>query len=101
MLAIVNRLWVRSVPGGPEMERREDGVATVRRMREADSGMRPTGYLLVSIVLLSIAGKLFVNLNEDPEVFIVFTTVFAVPGLYFLIAGGVAKGIAATRRAAR
>jgi hypothetical protein len=40
---------------------------------------------------------LFVNVNEDPEIFMVFTVVFTAPGLYLLIAGAVARGVALAR----
>jgi hypothetical protein len=52
----------------------------------------------VGAVLLAIGGMLFVNLNEDPEIFMVFTVAFAAPGLYLLIAGAVARGITLARR---
>ena len=55
-------------------------------------------YALVGTVLLAIGGMLFVNVNEDPETFMVFTVAFTAPGLYFLIAGAVAQGIGLTRR---
>lgn len=48
-------------------------------------------------VLLTIGGMLFVNLNEDPEIFMVFTVAFAAPGFYLLIAGAVARGMALAR----
>lgn len=58
----------------------------------------PFVYALVGTVLLAIGGMLFVNLNEDPEIFMVFTVVFTGPGLYLLLAGAVARGIAVARR---
>jgi len=58
----------------------------------------PLLYALVGTVLLAIGGMLFVNLNEDPEIFIVFTVVFTGPGLYLLLAGDVARGITLARR---
>jgi hypothetical protein len=61
-------------------------------MKNDAPGLLPAAYLLGSTILLSIAGKFFVNLNEDPEIFIVFTMVFTAPGLYLLIAGAVARG---------
>jgi hypothetical protein len=63
----------------------------------ADSA-KPFLYAISGTVLLAIGGMLFVNLNEDPEVFMVFTVVFTAPGLYLLIAGAVARGIFAARR---
>lgn len=57
----------------------------------------PTNYLLGGTVLLAIAGALFVNLNEDPETFAVFTMLAAGPALYMLIAGAVARGIEVAR----
>lgn len=54
-------------------------------------------HALVGTVLLAIGGMLFVNLNEDPEIFMVFTIVFTAPGLYLLIAGAVARGVALAR----
>jgi hypothetical protein len=61
-------------------------------------GLLPSTYALGATVLLSIGGILFVNLNEDPEIFMVFTMIFAVPGLYLLFAGAVARGIQMARR---
>lgn len=58
----------------------------------------PFLYSLVGTVLLAIGGMLFVNLNEDPEIFVVFTAVFTGPGLYLLLAGAVARGITLARR---
>lgn len=55
-------------------------------------------YALAGTVLLAIGGMLFVNLDEDPETFMVFTVAFAAPGLYLLIAGAVAHGIGLSRR---
>jgi len=63
----------------------------------ADS-VKPLLYALFGTVCLAIGGMLFVNLNEDPEIFMVFTVVFAAPGLYLLIAGAVAHGIFVARR---
>lgn len=66
---------------------------------QADPGAgAPSVRALVGTVLLGIGGLLFVNLNEDPEIFMVFTVVFTAPGLYFLIAGAVARGILLARR---
>ena len=64
----------------------------------------PTGgdkaplYALAGTILVAIGGMLFVNLDEDPEIFIVFSVIFAGPGLYLLIAGAVARGISIGRR---
>lgn len=58
----------------------------------------PLLYALVGTVLLAIGGMLFVNLNEDPELFMVFTVVFTGPGSYLLLAGAVARGITLARR---
>lgn len=55
-------------------------------------------HALVGTVLLAIGGMLFVNINEDPEVFAVFTVAFAAPGLYLIIAGAVERGITLARR---
>ena len=63
----------------------------------ADSA-KPFLYALSGTVFLAIGGMLFVNLNEDPEAFMIFTVVFAAPGLYLLIAGAVARGVALSRR---
>lgn len=63
----------------------------------ADS-FKPFLYAFFGTVFLAIGGLLFVNLNEDPEIFMVFTVAFAAPGLYLLIAGAVARGIFAARR---
>ena len=69
-----------------------------------DEPVRPRGtarnrpYALFGTVFLAIGGMLFVNLNEDPEAFMVFTVVFAAPGLYLVIAGAVARGIFVARR---
>ena len=61
-------------------------------------GTSPLGVLFVAMVLLGIASQLFVNLNEDPAIFIIFTLVFAAPGIFLLIAGAVAFGIQMARR---
>jgi hypothetical protein len=61
-----------------------------------DSG-KPTLYALTGTILLAVGGTLFVNLDEDPEVFIVLTVLFASPGLYLLIAGAVARGLSIGR----
>jgi hypothetical protein len=53
----------------------------------------PGGVLFVSMVLLAIAAELFLNLNEDPGIFIIFTLIFAAPGIFLLIAGAVAFGL--------
>lgn len=49
----------------------------------------PALYALAGTVLLAIGGMLFLNLHEDPEVFMVFTVLFTAPGLYLLVARGV------------
>jgi LPXTG-motif cell wall-anchored protein len=54
-------------------------------------------YALIGTVLLAIGGMLFVNLDEDPQTFIVLTVAFSAPGLYLLIAGAVARGVGMTR----
>jgi uncharacterized membrane protein len=61
-------------------------------------GLLPSTYALGATILLSIGGMLFLNLNEDPEIFMVFTMIFTVPGLYLLLAGAVARGIQMARR---
>jgi hypothetical protein len=56
----------------------------------------PTAPLLCAVVgtvLMAVGGMLFVNVNEDPEFFIVLTVAFTAPGLYMLITGAVAHGI--------
>jgi len=58
----------------------------------------PFLYAGVGTVLLAIGGMRFVNLNEDPEIFMVFTVVFTGPGLHLLLAGAVARGITMARR---
>ncbi len=58
----------------------------------------PFEHAFVGTVLLAIGGMLFVNLNEAPEIFMVLTVVFSAPGLYLLIAGAVAHGVALARR---
>jgi hypothetical protein len=58
----------------------------------------PFHHAFMGTVLLAIGGMLFVNLNEDPEIFMVFTVLFTAPGLYLLIAGAVAHGVALARR---
>lgn len=62
----------------------------------ADS-LKPSLYAVLGTVLLAIGGMLFVNLDEDPEIFMVFTVAFAAPGLYLLVAGAVARGILVSR----
>jgi hypothetical protein len=59
---------------------------------------KPFLYALFGTVLLAIGGMLFVNLDEDPEIFMVFTVGFVAPGLYLLISGAVARGIFVARR---
>ena len=49
--------------------------------------VKPLLYALAGTVLLAVGGMLFVNLDEDPELFMIFAVVFAAPGLYPLIAG--------------
>lgn len=66
-------------------------------MKNDAPGLLPIGALILSTFLLAIAGKLFVNLNEDPDVFIVFTVLAGAPGVYLLIAAAVAKGIEMAR----
>ena len=53
---------------------------------------------LLGTVLLAIGGMFFVNVDENPELFMVLTIAFTAPGLYMLIAGAVAAGIALSRR---
>jgi hypothetical protein len=60
-------------------------------------GAAPFLHALVGTALLAIGGMLFLNINEWPEVFMVFTVMFTAPGLYLLIAGAVARGIALAR----
>jgi len=65
---------------------------------DAVADTAPFLHALIGTVFLAIGGMLFVNLNEDPEIFMVFTVVFTAPGLYLLIAGAVARGVALARR---
>lgn len=69
---------------------------------QSDSAILPSAapflHALLGTVLLAIGGMLFVNINEDPELFMVFTVMFSAPGLYLLITGAVARGIAVGRR---
>lgn len=58
----------------------------------------PVACLLISMVLLAIGSELFLNLNEDPAIFVIFALVFLAPGLFLLIAGAVAFGMQITRR---
>lgn len=53
---------------------------------------------LLGTVLLAIGGVLVVNVDENPELFIVLTVAFTAPGLYLLIVGAVAAGISLSRR---
>jgi len=62
------------------------------------SAAAPSLHALAGTVLLAIGGVLFVNRNEDPEAFVVLAVLFAAPGLYLLIAGAVARGVALARR---
>ena len=64
---------------------------------DAVIGAVPFLHSLVGTALLAIGGMLFVNINESPEIFMVGTVVFTAPGLYLLIAGAVARGIALAR----
>lgn len=59
--------------------------------------LQPFGHAVMGAVLLGIGGLLFVNLDEGPEIFMVFTVAFAAPGLYLLLAGAVARGIQLAR----
>jgi hypothetical protein len=61
-------------------------------------GLLPAAYLIVATILLSIGAQFFLNLNEDPGIFIVFTMIFAAPGLYMLVAGAVARGTQMARK---
>jgi hypothetical protein len=65
---------------------------------DSQAGAAPFVHALIGTVLLAIGGMLFVNLDEDPEIFMVLTVVFTAPGLYLLIAGAVAHGVALARR---
>ena len=60
-------------------------------------GAAPFLHVLAGTALLAIGGLLFLNLSEGREVFMVFTVMFSAPGLYLLIAGAVARGIALAR----
>ena len=71
-------------------------VTTTTQPSQADSA-KPFLYAL-SAPLLAIGGMLFGNLDEDPEIFMIFTVGFAGPGLYLLIAGALARGIFVARR---
>jgi hypothetical protein len=51
----------------------------------------PFRHALAGTLLLAIGGMLFVNINEDPEIFVVFTVAFTGPGLYLLLAGAVTR----------
>ncbi|HET7689709.1 MAG TPA: hypothetical protein VFK41_04995 [Nocardioidaceae bacterium] len=62
------------------------------------AAISPTLHALFGTVLLMIGGTLFVNVNEDPELFIAFSAAFMGPGLYLLIIGAVARGIELGRR---
>ncbi|HSX67601.1 hypothetical protein [Nocardioides sp.] len=61
-------------------------------------GLMPAAYLLIAMVLLAVGSQLFLNLNEDPEIFIIFTLIFTAPGVYLLVAGAVARGIQMARQ---
>lgn len=67
-------------------------------MRDDPPGGLPIIYLIFATGLLAVGGMFFVNLNEDPETFMVLTMVFTAPGLYLLLAGAVARGIEMARR---
>lgn len=54
--------------------------------------------LLGSMVLLAIGAQLFLNLDEDPAIFVIFALVFLAPGFFLLIAGAVAFGMRITPR---
>ena len=64
---------------------------------DAVIGAAPFLHALAGTGLLAIGGLLFVNINEGPEIFMVLTVMFTAPGLYLLIAGAVARGIALAR----
>lgn len=60
-------------------------------------GAAPFLHGLAGTALLAVGGLFFVNINESPEIFMVFTVMFTAPGLYLLISGAVARGIALAR----
>jgi len=62
------------------------------------SDAAPSLHALLGTVLLAIGGTLFVNVNESPEFFMVLTVLFAAPGLYLIIVGAVARGLALAHR---
>lgn len=61
--------------------------------------LSPGGCLFMAMALLAIGAELFLNLNEDPAIFILFALVFALPGAFLLIAGAVAFGMQISRQA--
>lgn len=56
------------------------------------------GHVVMGTVLLALGDMFFVNLNEDPQIFIVFSVAFAAPGLYLVVTGAVARGMELARR---
>jgi hypothetical protein len=64
-------------------------------------GAAPFLHGLGGTTLLVFGGLSFVNINEAPVVFMMLTILFAAPGLYLLVAGAVARGIAVARSEAR
>lgn len=58
----------------------------------------PFFYAVCGTLLLAIGGGFFVNLNEDPEVFMTLSVIFGAPGFYLVVAGAVARGIFGARR---
>ncbi|WP_109506842.1 hypothetical protein [Nocardioides speluncae] len=54
----------------------------------------PYLYALAGTILLVIGGMLFINREESPDTFLTLAVVVTAPGLYFLIAGAIARGIA-------
>jgi hypothetical protein len=50
------------------------------------------------VLWLAIGAQLFLNMDEGPSIFIIFTLVFVAPGAFLLIAGAVAFGIQLAQR---
>lgn len=72
-------------------------------MNSAGEGFDPykssfgAAYGSAGVVLLVVGGLLLANVNED-DIFGIGAVVFLGAGLYFLVAGAVARGIQLARR---
>jgi hypothetical protein len=66
---------------------------------ESDSQAAAAAFFraLFGTFLLICGSMFFININEDPQMFMILTVAFSAPGLYLLITGAVARGIVLSR----